>query len=177
VVAAGSSALLPLLPTRNDVRVEFDPAVQTAREAYYAFVLLLMYLTVWNLLIGSYRSTANTSDIDLFLYGLDSEDEAIKRITELDAVIRKNQRLIPGSGLTLRTKHAITFISPKYPHRHVQIILRLYKSVSEILTGFDVDSSCVAYDGRQVYTTPRGATAIVTRTNVIDLSRRSPCKP
>ncbi|KAL2105979.1 hypothetical protein VUR80DRAFT_7451 [Thermomyces stellatus] len=48
------------------------------------------------------------------------------------------------------------------------------RSVSEILTGFDVDCSCVASDGSQVYTTPRGVTAIVTRTNNIDFTRRSP---
>ncbi len=58
--------------------------------------------------------------------------------------------------------------------RHVQIVLRLYKSVSEILTGFDVDCSCFAYDGCQVYGTPRGVAAFKTQTNTIDLSRRSP---
>ncbi|SPO07204.1 uncharacterized protein DNG_09898 [Cephalotrichum gorgonifer] len=155
VVAAGSSALLPLLSKRKDVSLDLDPSVDDPREAYY-------------------EVTANTSDIDLFIYGLDSEEAAIKRILELEAVVRKNQRLAPGTGLTLRSEHAITIISPKYPHRHIQIILRLYKSISEILTGFDVDSSCVAFDGTQVYTTPRGVTAITTRTNNIDLTRRSP---
>jgi hypothetical protein len=57
----------------------------------------------------------------------------------------------------------------------VQIILRLYDSVSEILTGFDVDCACVAYDGRQVFSNPRGVASIATRTNTIDLTRRSPC--
>jgi hypothetical protein len=58
----------------------------------------------------------------------------------------------------------------------VQIILRLYKSISEILTGFDVDCACVAFDGQRVYANPRSIAAIATRTNLIDLSRRSPCK-
>lgn len=57
----------------------------------------------------------------------------------------------------------------------VQIILRLYKSISEILTGFDVDCACVAFDGQRVYANPRSIAAIATRTNLIDLSRRSPC--
>lgn len=57
-----------------------------------------------------------------------------------------------------------------------QIIIRLYKSISEILTGFDVDCACVAFDGTHVYTNPRGVTAISTRTNSIDVSRRSPCE-
>ncbi|EFX02070.1 ankyrin repeat protein [Grosmannia clavigera kw1407] len=55
-----------------------------------------------------------------------------------------------------------------------EIILRIYQSPSEILTGFDVDCACVAYDGNQVLTNPRGITAIVTRTNGIGITRRSP---
>lgn len=46
--------------------------------------------------------------------------------------------------------------------------------MSEILTGFDVDCSCFAYDGSQVYGTPRAIAAFMTQTNTIDLSRRSP---
>lgn len=46
--------------------------------------------------------------------------------------------------------------------------------MSEILTGFDADCSCVAYDGSQVYGAPRAITAFVTQTNTIDLMRRSP---
>jgi hypothetical protein len=145
-----------------------------------------------------FRVVASSSDIDLFLYGLDSEDSAINRIPQLEAVVRENQRLSSGAGMALRSENAITFISPKYPYRHVQvgvyissiscgllpmliisgekkIILRLYKSISEILTGFDVDCACVAFDGKQVYSNPRGITAIATRTNTVDLSRRSPC--
>lgn len=53
-------------------------------------------------------------------------------------------------------------------------MLRLYKSVSEILTGFDVDCACVAYDGTQVWAAPRALAAFATQTNSIDLTRRSP---
>lgn len=74
---------------------------------------------------------------------------------------------------TIRTKNAVTIVS-QYPTRHVQIVLRLYKSVSEILTGFDVDCSCVAYDGNQVWAAPRALVAYMTQTNTFDLSRRSP---
>jgi hypothetical protein len=56
----------------------------------------------------------------------------------------------------------------------VQIVLRIYKSVSEILTGFDVDCSCAAYDGKNVYASPRAVGAYMTQCNTIDLSRRSP---
>ncbi|KAI1370866.1 hypothetical protein F4677DRAFT_450940 [Hypoxylon crocopeplum] len=155
IVVAGSSALLPLLSRRKDVDIPYDPAIENPLETYY-------------------QTTASWSDVDIFLYGLDSEDAAIKRIIEVEAALRKNQRLFSGQALTLRSENAITFISPRWPYRHVQIILRLYRSISEILTGFDVDSACVAFDGKQVYSNPRGIAAIATRTNTIDLSRRSP---
>lgn len=67
-----------------------------------------------------HRRTAGSSDIDLFLYGLD-EEAARERIAEIESVIRKNQRLDKGGGLTLRTENAITFVSPRWPFRHVQV--------------------------------------------------------
>ncbi|KAG9255835.1 ankyrin repeat protein [Emericellopsis atlantica] len=154
VVAAGSSAMLPLLPHRTDVKIPNDPAVEDPLETYY-------------------QRTASSSDIDLFLYGL-TEEAALAKISQLEAAIRRNQRLSHGCGLTIRTANAVTFVSPRWPFRHVQVILRLYRSISEILTGFDVDCACVAFDGKQVYSNPRGVAALTTRTNLIDLSRRSP---
>lgn len=62
----------------------------------------------------------------------------------------------------------------RYPTRHVQIVLRIYSSISEILTGFDVDCSCAAYDGKQVYASPRAIAAYMTQVNTVDLTRRSP---
>ncbi|KAI1356633.1 ankyrin repeat protein [Xylaria sp. FL0043] len=115
IIVAGLSALFPLLPRRKDVDILDGPHSERSPETYFY-------------------------DIDVFFYGLDSEDEAIRRISEIEAVV----------------------------------ILRLYKSVSKILTGFDVDCACVAFDGKQVYSNPRGVTAIATRTNTVDLSRRSP---
>ncbi|KAL3605279.1 hypothetical protein FPOAC2_00222 [Fusarium poae] len=155
IVVGGSAALLPLLPRRNDVRGVPEPStVARPWETYYQHV-------------------AKSSDVDIFMYGIDKE-KAIDLIYRIEREIRNIQGLKPGTGLSLRSEHAITFIAPKWPFRHIQIILRLYKSLSEILTGFDVDCSCVAFDGKQVYSTPRGVAAIATRTNIIDLTRRSP---
>lgn len=67
----------------------------------------------------------------------------------------------------------MTIVS-QYPNRHVQIVLRLYKSPAQILAGFDVPCSCFAYDGQHVLSNPRGIAACVTQCNDVDLSRRSP---
>jgi hypothetical protein len=112
---------------------------------------------------------APASDVDLFLYGLDHE-QAIEKIKHIERCINDS---VLTETTTIRTKHAITIVS-QYPTRHVQIVLRLYKSPAEILTGLDVDCSAVAYNGRQVYLTPRALGAYITQINNIDLSRRSP---
>lgn len=52
--------------------------------------------------------------------------------------------------------------------------MRVYKSISEILTGFDIDAAGGAYDGKQVYVTPRALGSFITQVNHVDLSRRSP---
>ena len=146
VIAAGSSAVTPLLP----VPAPYNESKRALREYYH-------------------EKLAPASDVDLFLYGLD-EEQARAKIEQIETAIRDS---ILYETTTIRTKYAVT-IASQYPCRHVQIVLRLYKSLSEVLTSFDVDSACVAYDGRQVYATPRAVAALVTQTNRVDLSRRSP---
>ncbi|KAE8148084.1 hypothetical protein BDV25DRAFT_142131 [Aspergillus avenaceus] len=112
---------------------------------------------------------APASDVDIFLYGM-TEEQAIEKIKQIEDKI-KNAILYETT--TIRTKNAITIVS-QHPTRHVQIVLRIYKSISEVLTGFDVDCSCAAFDGKQVYVSPRALAAYVTQANTIDLTRRSP---
>ena len=75
------------------------------------------------------------SDIDMFIYGLNQE-EANKKLKEIYFIVQSNTQ---ASSEIMRTKNAITILG-QYPFRHVQIILRLYKSPAEILMGFDIDS-------------------------------------
>ncbi|RMZ85696.1 hypothetical protein DV736_g6555, partial [Chaetothyriales sp. CBS 134916] len=146
VIAAGSSVVTALLPV--------DAPHNESKRALRAYY---------------HQTLAPASDVDLFLYGL-NEEQAIEKIKQIETKIRDS---ILSETTTIRTKNAITIVS-EYPTRHVQIVLRLYKSKSEVLTGFDVDCSCVAYDGRQVWATPRALTAFMTQVNTIDLTRRSP---
>lgn len=146
VVAAGSAVATSLLP----VPKEHANSKRGLRHFYH-------------------QKFAPASDVDLFLYGL-TEEQAIEKIKHIETKIKDS---ILAETTTIRTKNAIT-IASQYPTRHVQIVLRIYKSIAEILTGFDVDCSCVAYDGNQVYMAPRGIGAYITQVNQIDLTRRSP---
>jgi hypothetical protein len=112
---------------------------------------------------------APASDVDLFLYDL-TEEQAVEKIKQIEKNVR-DALLVETT--TIRTTNTITIVS-QYPVRHVQIVLRIYKSITEILTGFDVDCSCAAYDGKQVWASPRAIAAYMTQTNTLDLTRRSP---
>ncbi|KAF6843514.1 ankyrin repeat protein [Colletotrichum musicola] len=146
VVAAGSSVINTLLP----VPEEFNTTKRKLREYYH-------------------EKFCPASDVDLFLYGL-NHDEAVEKIKEIEAAVRD---AILTEITVVRTKYAIT-IASQYPTRHIQIVLRVYKSIGEILTGFDIDAAGGAYDGKQVWVTPRALGSFITQVNHIDLSRRSP---
>ncbi|TVY32755.1 Uncharacterized protein LOCC1_G008587 [Lachnellula occidentalis] len=146
VVAAGSAVTTSLLP----VPEKWAGSKRSLREYYH-------------------QHLAPASDVDLFLYGL-SEEQGLEKIKQIERSIKDS---ILHEVTTIRTKNAIT-IASQYPTRHVQIVLRLYDSISQIITGFDVDCACAAYDGKQVYAAPRALAAFVTQCNTIDLTRRSP---
>lgn len=167
VVAAGSSVVNCLLP----VPKEFNVSKRKLREYYH-------------------EKFCPASDVDLFLYGL-THDQAIEKIKQIERAVKD---ALLNEVTVVRTKYAIT-IASQYPVRHIQvcicfiqtsfapslpvlmssqIVLRVYKSVSEILTGFDIDAAGGAYTGKQVYVTPRALGSFITQINHIDLSRRSP---
>ncbi|PYH47148.1 ankyrin repeat protein [Aspergillus saccharolyticus JOP 1030-1] len=146
VVVAGSAVVTCLLP----VPEKYNDSKRSLRSFYH-------------------EKIAPASDVDLFLYGLD-EQQALEKIKQIEDRIKNT---ILYETTTVRTKNTITIVS-QHPTRHVQIVLRIYKSVAEILTGFDVDCSCAAFDGKQVYVSPRALASYITQVNTIDLTRRSP---
>lgn len=54
-----------------------------------------------------------------------------------------------------------------------QIILRVYKSIAEVLYGFDIGASAVGFDGNNVYYTHLSKFAYEYFCNIIDTTRRS----
>lgn len=52
-------------------------------------------------------------------------------------------------------------------------MFRLYSSPLEILSGFDVDSCAVGYDGSKVWISQRCHLALINQSNPVNLTRRS----
>ena len=127
------------------------------------------------------------ADIDLFMYGIDTDEEARTKLRHIIDTVQANRKKQDGKRQTtkgkwghwskrpdwdiLRTPHAVTIVG-MHPFRHVQIVLRMYQSPSEVLVGFDVDSCTVGYNGR-AWANPRACRALCKRMNTVDITRRS----
>ncbi|KAI0059327.1 ankyrin [Artomyces pyxidatus] len=146
VVAAGGSVLACIEPLPNAATV----SKRAMRKHYH-------------------DKTFPSSDVDLFLWGMNAE-QAERKINQIYEAVRDS---VPWDVTCVRTKHTVS-IHSQYPYRCVQIVLRLYKSPAEILAGFDVDAPCCAYDGTRVWANPRAIVAIMRQANTVDMTRRSP---
>ncbi|PBK72133.1 ankyrin [Armillaria solidipes] len=146
VVAAGGSVLACLTPLPESATV----SKRATRKFYHS-------------------NAYPTSDVDLFLWGMTPEEAEVKIIKIYEAV----RDSVPWDVTCIRTKHTVS-IHSQYPYRSVQIVLRLYISPSEILTGFDIDAPCCAYDGEHVWANPRAIVAMMRQCNTVDMTRRSP---
>lgn len=129
------------------------------------------------------ESQAMSSDIDLYIYGLNAE-EAMAKVMHIEEVFVRNlpsaaaPTSASGDGVgnsspslpygVLRNSKTITLV-PQYPHRRVQIILKLLSNPMETLLNFDLDPAAVAYDGQEVWMLPRAARSIVTGYTVFSM--------
>jgi hypothetical protein len=115
-------------------------------------------------------------DYDIFIWGL-SETEANLKVAEIiDTYLHEMDTTI------IRTENSISFWggakfgSGKYLEKvKMQIILRLYTCITEIIHGFDLDSSCICYDPntKGIYLTERCKFAFSHMTNVVNMERTS----
>lgn len=117
------------------------------------------------------------ADTDLFLYGY-SEAQALSQIEKITQVLkkqvfaldqRKENRRMPQR--CIRTANAITI---SCYGNEFQVILRLYRSPSEIIHGFDVDCCSIGYDGKDIWITQRALFAITSGYNTVNFNRLSP---
>jgi hypothetical protein len=111
------------------------------------------------------KSRHDGADIDIFIYR-DHESTLCNIISSF----REN-----GYVFSRRTQFYVQLESDDNDARPpVQIILRKYTSIAEILYGFDIGSSQMAYDGNELYLTVLSKFALETGYNIVDTSHLSP---
>lgn len=74
-------------------------------------------------------------------------------------------------GSTLSNR-CILQIPTAYKRVEIQVVLRHYDSIGQVLFGFDLGASAMAFDGRKLYLTPMGHLAMTHGINVLDVGRR-----
>lgn len=106
------------------------------------------------------------TDIDIFLY--DNHEETLKELVSYLMKIR-------GYSFSRRTQYYVQLDYNEagyYPP--IQIILRKYTTIAEILYGFDIGSSQICYNGNKLKFTVLSKFAFEASLNIVDTSRLSP---
>ena len=113
----------------------------------------------------TYNSYFVDTDYDVFLFTKSQEraKEIIKLLYE-----RLNKKM---KTYIIRTKNTVTLYNNKY---EVQIITKLYNSITDIFTNFDLDSCCVGYSKGNLYALPRFIRSLAYSGNIFDPDRQSP---
>ena len=99
-------------------------------------------------------------DIDLFIYGLD-KFEANRLVRQIFMALALDHE----KWVIVRTRGVINIHNEE---TKIQIVLRLYDTITEILLGFDVDCCCCCYDGWDVRVTRRFVSSVITGVNVLN---------
>ena len=149
-----------------------------------------------------YYNSSNISDIDFFFYDLDIYQANKMRIEIIEYMITtwksyvgkevvryhnephvelKNKAIIQDVKFYIQRNEYVTTLHVEelcnfkpFPIVYLyQFIHRIYPDISSILGGFDLSASAVAYDGKDIYTTPLGAWSLNNKSIIIDMGRRT----
>ncbi len=135
---------------------------------------------------GQYKST----DIDLYIYGLNVEQTRLKVIaTNLNNLLRFQFNVATHLLTSFQVQEvfeavlkvdakAHLFINDMYPtvtifgptFKPIQIILCLHKSPAEVLLHYDLNCVCVGYNGKDVLCLPKFVIGMKYKTNFLDSS-------
>lgn len=106
-------------------------------------------------------------DIDLYIYGLGPED-ANRKVEQVHDTWVRNLPPTAQQRLVVKNAKTINLLS-SYPHRRIQIVLKLLPSPTDVLLNFDLDACAIGFDGSRVMMLPRCARAIETGYSVFTM--------
>ena len=106
------------------------------------------------------------SDYDFFLLA-DTDEQARAAIADFHRWVAAHSG---GHFMAWRSAHAVTYTTADTVY---QVVLRLNPSVERVLINFDLDFCCVAFDGKRLWTIPRGLAALSSGLHVCDPARQS----
>lgn len=130
------------------------------------------------------ESYMKAGDVDIFIWGVSDRTLLWKKVDEVACKIRTAfmsagggvaatiaETMAPGL-VTFAIRYGPSGGRPAVKHK-VQIILRAFIDIPNILYGFDVPSCCVAYDGVSAVMTYLAAWSHAWRANIVNPNYRS----
>jgi hypothetical protein len=157
-------------PFENDVRV----FKKTLGEESKGLLWPMDYKKLGMVLAGGCvlpilsSTTIDYNDFDLFLVGHKTLAESRQAIVDFAAHLTA----VCGGvdPITVRqTSTSVTFLCRK---KIIQVILRQYNTLAEVLHGFDLGACAMGFDGNEVWTTELGKIAFESRVNILCLDGR-----
>lgn len=166
------------------------------KEVLYELYPIIKKINMSNLLIAGgcvsniVRNKNHGGDIDFFIYGL-TEEEAVQKvqqwIADIAAANKEYEETKKIENKENKDKSKIKKLFNEYriirnnntivvdldDELKLQLVFRLYTSISEILHGFDLGSSAIGFDGKTVYATTLGKFCHEHSCNIVDTTRRS----
>ncbi len=118
----------------------------------------------------NYRNRRDIIDIDCFFYG--------KSVKEINSIFKKISKFFNSDHSIIESRNQYVYNfqytdSEGYDYIF-QFILKIFENKSSIIGQFDVTSSSVLYDGKNVLFTPISAFSYATLYNYVDTMRASP---
>lgn len=106
-------------------------------------------------------STFPSSDLDLYIYGL-NPTQANTKMVHIYSVWSTNVGA-PSvtAGMCIRNSKTVNFLGC-FPQRRIQIVLKIVATPAEVLLNFDLDPCAIGFDGTRVVMLPRAARALET---------------
>lgn len=112
---------------------------------------------------------AKVNDIDIFFITKNQEEAEKTMYNNIVRIINASQ-----IKLMIRSKNAVTVqYKTEKINIKIQFILRLYNSIAQVISGFDIDGSCAAFDGKEFYVMPRYLRSVNLGYIVVDPERQS----
>ena len=122
-----------------------------------------------------------SGDVDIFLHSIADGAEAsalAKKISRAMCVDGEDWLVVRRNGvIDLMQFRRNQGVRQSVVMQTVQIVLRLYQSAVEVLTGFDCDCICCGYDGEAVWVLPRCLRALRTGVNLLNPLHAWPNRP
>ncbi|KAN0000614.1 hypothetical protein ACTFIZ_001060 [Dictyostelium cf. discoideum] len=104
-----------------------------------------------------------SSDIDVLMLNDPNESFNSSYIEKVKNIFGEDYE---DNGYSIHAMGGHVVFSLQYPNRTVQFNIYQFSDINEVLLGVDIDCSCFAFDGTNVWTLERGLLAINHRINI-----------